>query len=654
MFDELYPEATETALTAKLNRPTEPQPTQRFTVSGLLSAAPKGLAAGAAQALGSTADMLGAYGNVMGTTGGSAGGMFAAPSPEERKQQQEATDKLFASGPDYMSEGGRSFRNVAKDYTPDPLTTHAAEGAVFNLFRMGGKAITAAATMGNIPGAVIAGAEEGFTMADELAQSGVDLTTRTQVGAVNAVMNAGAFALPAAGKTWMQTGALALVGGPVSFVAQQAATREILQSADYSKQAEQYDPFDPVGLALSTILPLGFGALAMRGAKVRAKAGEVAPDAPSAIHPPDDIVDAARVSLVRQHMDGTNPVPGDLAAADAHIKAYSQAMDQMAAGQRVSVDVPDAVALRASEEMAIRIEPLRQELAPPIDLFHGTKESTLTLETLDKTSDIGVHFTTQRATAELFANDGGTPGSVIAGRGKFDKPLDLPDLNSWFPTDMARAIDEASGIRAGKDGQSPLEASVWNAMEAEKNKFLDAQPPEYQALRNEFGKLSDELATLKRSTGAAATEVGRQAGYEVLRNALKAQGVDAIRYKNMNEGAPVDTYIALDKSKISSAKTESNQSPPVMDAAPEVAESAATTPTSQPASPLETRLAAIESRNPAAMDAEIATAFDADGKLTERMTVRDYLDQVKREALADTQDAGLLEVAANCFLSGGL
>ena len=72
------------------------------------------------------------------------------------------------------------------------------------------------------------------------------------------------------------------------------------------------------------------------------------------------------------------------------------------------------------------------------------------------------------------------------------------------------------------------------------------------------------------------------------------------------------------------------------------------------ASPTETRLAAIEARNPAALDAEIAVDFDDAGRPTERMTVREYLDQVKREALADTQDAGLLEVAANCFLSGGL
>lgn len=271
MYDDLYPEAAQTALDAKAARPPEPKQTPRFSLWGTTAAVPKGVAAGAAQAAGSTADVLGAFGSVLGTEG-SAGGMFSLPTPEEDKQQREATEKLRANGPDYMSEGGRSFRNVAKDYTPDPLTTHAAERIVFDFSRVASKAITAAATMGGIPGAVVAGAEEGFTVSDQLAQDGVDLGTRSAVGAVTAATNALSFGLPVAGKTAVQTGVLALTGGPLSFMAQNAATRKILQDADYSKLADQYDPFDPLGLALSTVIPLGFGAMAMRGARQKGAA----------------------------------------------------------------------------------------------------------------------------------------------------------------------------------------------------------------------------------------------------------------------------------------------------------------------------------------------------------------------------------------------
>lgn len=355
MFDDLYPEAAETALNAKAARPPEPKPSPRFSLWGTTAAVPKGVAAGAAQGIGSTADVLGAFGSVLGTTEASAGGMFSLQTPEEEKQAREATQKLRDSGPDYMTEGGRSFRNVAKDYTPDPLTAHAAERVVFDFSRVASKAVTAAVALGNVPGAVVAGAEEGFTVSDQLAQEGVDPVTRTKVGAVTAVTNAVSFALPVAGKTALQTAGLALAGGPVSFMAQNAASRKILQDADYSKLADQYDPFDPLGLALSTVLPLGFGAMAMRSARVK---GAAEPTRPVVI---EEAVDAARTTILRENIDASNPMPNDLTMAQPHADAHARAIDQLAAGERVAVTdvLPEPVAAKASADMAARIEPVR-------------------------------------------------------------------------------------------------------------------------------------------------------------------------------------------------------------------------------------------------------------------------------------------------------
>ena len=70
--------------------------------------------------------------------------------------------------------------------------------------------------------------------------------------------------------------------------------------------------------------------------------------------------------------------------------------------------------------------------------------------------------------------------------------------------------------------------------------------------------------------------------------------------------------------------------------------------------PLEDRLAEIEVRNPTALDAEIPVEFDDNGKPSKTVTAREYLDMVKKEAAADAQDANMIEVAANCFLSGGM
>lgn len=334
----------------------------RFSIWATLGAAPKGLAAGASEAIGSAADILGAYGSVAGATDARGGGMFSLPTEKEQDQQNKAQDALSKNGPDYMSGAGRSFRNVAGDYMPDPFTAHSAETIVGEFFRAGGKAITAGATLGPLPGAVVAGLEEGFTASDKLAQQGVDLATRTKVGAVTAGSNALSFALPVAGKTWAQTAALVAVGGPIPYIAQQAATREILRSADYSKLSDQYDPFDPVGLTLSTLLPMGFGAMAMRSARVRAGGKSPGVVVPHETIAPDSVaVDAARVQLLREAVDSTNPLPGDI--SPAHSEAYAKAINQLADGERVSVadGLPDAAAAKASSDMAARLEPLRKE-----------------------------------------------------------------------------------------------------------------------------------------------------------------------------------------------------------------------------------------------------------------------------------------------------
>lgn len=385
MFDELYPESADRALTTKVNRPPTPKPAAFSTWGMFKGGLGGGMAAGAAQGIASTGEMLGAFGTTLATTGGSAGGMFQLPTEAEQKQQLEAMDKLIKG--DELFAGGevtRSFRNVAEGYKPDPTTTHAAEQVVFNFARVGSKAITAALTMGNVPGAIVAGAEEGFTQAEELKQQGVDIGTRTKVGAVTAVTNAVGFALPVAGKTWLGTAGLVAVGGPGTFVTQQAATREILENANYTDLAKQYDPTDKLGLAMSVLLPGAFGALAMRGAAKSVKAkGAPAPDAasvpdtaptPEAVpvpkaHPTEELVDAARVSLVRQYMDAANPLPDNVETAAAHNAAYSQALDQITAGERVSVDVSNAIAVKAAEEMAPRIEAAQAAAKAEADLM---------------------------------------------------------------------------------------------------------------------------------------------------------------------------------------------------------------------------------------------------------------------------------------------
>jgi hypothetical protein len=54
-------------------------------------------------------------------------------------------------------------------------------------------------------------------------------------------------------------------------MAQEHLSRRILEEAGYLDQASLHNPFDPLGLALSTVIPGGFGAMHMRGEFRRAE-----------------------------------------------------------------------------------------------------------------------------------------------------------------------------------------------------------------------------------------------------------------------------------------------------------------------------------------------------------------------------------------------
>jgi len=490
--DELLLGATNTPPVA----PKKQEP--KFSAWSMFKAAPKGLAAGAAEGAGSTADILGAFGSVMGATDARSG-MFTPQTPQQKAETNKAQQDLLANGPDYMSEAGRSFRNVAADYMPDAQTAHGAEVVVGDLFRMGGKALTAGMTLGVLPGALVAGAEEGFTASDKLAQQGVDAATRTKVGLVTAGVTAAGFAMPVAGKTIAQTVGLALAGGPLSYIGQQAATREILKNADYSQLADQYDPFDPVGLSLSTLLPLGFGAAAMRGAKVKTH-----------VSAPEH-VDAAHVSLLRENMDNANPLPDNPATVDAHVQAYEKAINQQAAGERVTVDIPEAMAVKASETMAPRLEEVRAEVERLTAIPEKQPMPEITVKPVEPVKE--------------------------------SAPVDTANL-------LQKAVTD--GIN-----NAELKAVV-----------------------------ADVANTVKNVTDMV--------------------------------------------SNIAEAKT----------AKPEP-------------SPSESRIANIEQNNPKALDeTRIAVSFDDKGKVTEHVSAREFLAEIQRQADTDMQDSKLLEVAANCFLSG--
>lgn len=273
MIDSMFQEGTDQSLDDRVARPVaEPKPVSSFSTWNTIKAPVKGVVAGANESVGFAADILGAFGEVQAGFGLQADPslLFDSQGRKDRIEQGQASRNEVMSGEAFSTEIGTDLRTTARSMTPDADTSNVVEQTLFGLTRFATKAVGYSATGGPVVGAFMTGVDEGMTEADRLKAQGVDLGTRTQVGLIAGASAAAATALPVAGRTVAQTVGLVAVGGPGAFMAQQAASKAILENADYSKIADQYDPFDPVGLAVSTLVPAAFGGYAMRaGSKAK-------------------------------------------------------------------------------------------------------------------------------------------------------------------------------------------------------------------------------------------------------------------------------------------------------------------------------------------------------------------------------------------------
>lgn len=607
MLDAAFQAGTDTVLNDMARRPRAPRvQAPRLSLWGTIDATARGAAAGLNQVIGSTADILGAFGDVAGAYPEALG---VIPDDAQRKQADEARKRLLREGPSFMSPAGETFRSVAEGYMPDATTSHAAEVVVADFFRVATKAVGAAVTLGPLAGAAVAGAEEGFTQSDALARAGVDLGTRSKVGAVTGVVTAAGLALPVAGRTWAQTVGLAVAGGPASFVGQNAANRAILEAADYTKQAQQFDPFDPVGLALSTILPLGFGAMAMRGARARPA------DAPVI---PQEVEDAARAGVLRENLEASRLTPPrDLATAGRHEQAVARALDQVSTGSRVDViDLVPAEVLQQAQVLdrfITQVEDVRAtliaeagSLAEPGAIRLVRDELALMERQRPDTSDAGI-----KALAKQIQSGEGVS----------------------YKTALSQAKKQTAAVVADFDARvARLEDAIATNAEAEQARqalaVVDRQLGELQARRTEI----DAPPTAPNPIAAAVQElITRQPQtlaaqvLRVLDGALPAavqrlEAAPGVAAKAANPDAPA-----------------ARQSQPAGQSDAKVAD-----PTF---AGMERAVADLEALNP-----DLPVQLDG---MAGPVPLRELMAMMREEMQADLADVPLLEAAATCFIRTG-
>lgn len=639
MFDELFAEDNRKAARDLISRPPPvPKQAAGFSAWRTTTAAPKGVVAGGSQVGAFGADVLGALGGMTVASG------LGDPLLADRGAQVKEAERIQREGLDFSSGAGDNLRGFARFLAPDPETAHASERLVFDFARVATKAVGySVAAGGPVGGALLTGADEGMTTADDLKQQGVDLGTRAAVGAVVGGVTALGVGLPMAGTTLAQTAGLVAVGGPLSFVAQQQAVRSILQSQDYSKLAEQYDPFDPVGLAVSTLIPAGFGAWGLRAAKARAatdasaaaareaesfRAGPVPSDetpiARAAREATQEQVDAARVMLDMEQRRSTNPLGDDMRTADAHEAALSRAVDQLSRGERVAVDDLAPKVMAEQRDANFRAwfgeSKVVDEAGAPLVVYHGTAQDIAAFDPSRLQAE-GIHLSADPAVANTYAAsramDGGRGANVVPVFVKANRVRDVPMIT----TDVIRQA-AAEGFDAVRRGDH----------------IVVMRPEQIKSAIGNSGRFDPNSASLTDSPFADWTASVNAAIRDM------RQAAEAMQPKEPPRAA-----------EPTAPRSQAAEPAPAAPATPARAAPAAEPAAARPAAPaakagLVDDAAALRVEQVRAQAPDLMVQLDG---MDAPMRVDDLLAAVKAEADDLVLDGELLQVAATCALSVG-
>ncbi|MDR8077846.1 lytic transglycosylase domain-containing protein [Burkholderia cenocepacia] len=153
--------------------------------------------------------------------------------------------------------GTRAY-DLSDTFKPDPARTTAIDQTVQGVTSGLTQIVPAAVLGGPLAGAAVGGTSIGMSRAEDLKRQGVDVGTRTAVGAVEGAITAAGAVLPVAGTTVARTAGLVAAGGPGAAIAQATIEKAILRNADYDHLADQIDPLDPVNIAASTLMAGAF------------------------------------------------------------------------------------------------------------------------------------------------------------------------------------------------------------------------------------------------------------------------------------------------------------------------------------------------------------------------------------------------------------
>ncbi|MFP3799436.1 transglycosylase SLT domain-containing protein [Paraburkholderia sp. SIMBA_027] len=269
-IDDLYADSTSAFLTGS-NQVNVPIPTTAPStgITSIARAVGRGVGQGAASLFGAAADTAAGLSQLY------VDPEMLAGNPDLAQQADARVNDALAkarAGHLFESSLGTAAYDLADTLKADPTKTttidQIVQGAVSGLTQI----VPAAVLGGPLAGAAIGGLSMGQQRAEDLKRQGVDVGTRTAVGAVEGAIGGAGAVLPVGGPSLLTTAGLVGIGGPGLAVLQGTAERSILRNANYDGLADQIDPLDPVNLAASTIMAGVFGGAHAIGAARAARA----------------------------------------------------------------------------------------------------------------------------------------------------------------------------------------------------------------------------------------------------------------------------------------------------------------------------------------------------------------------------------------------
>lgn len=254
--DSLYADQTASFLSGQnqIDVP-EPRTYPSTSITSIARAVGRGLGQGGTALFGAASDLAAGLSQI-----------YADPDTLTLNPQAQAdTDKQVnaaiakqRAGHLFESPLGTRAYDLSDTFKPDPTRTTAIDQTVQGVMSGLTQIVPAAVLGGPLAGAAIGGTSIGMSRAEDLKRQGVDVGTRTAVGAVEGAIAAGGAVLPVAGTTAARTVGLVAAGGPGAAIAQATIEKAILRNADYDHLADQIDPLDPVNIAAATLMAGAF------------------------------------------------------------------------------------------------------------------------------------------------------------------------------------------------------------------------------------------------------------------------------------------------------------------------------------------------------------------------------------------------------------